>query len=211
MNRKDWMQCRLFWSSWCLWQSFFREVMHMHSQVWAQLLEIKLGRTIWFDLRNQWAIQRMNQVASRFANQPMIKWLMIKQQFQDWNGMLSFLISFRQNKESIAYRKSRMQSFQAKLLSWLLKLLPTPLISLRQSIMCTHPTIPQEWPTSEWHSARVLLRVVLDHFIPHRGYHDHPIGKDQNSKVSMYLPVFSVSVQDWIVGFILIPDVSPLL
>ena len=47
--------------------------MHKHSQVWAQLLEIKLGWIIWFDLKNQWAIQRMNQVASRFANQPMIK------------------------------------------------------------------------------------------------------------------------------------------
>ncbi len=86
------MQCQFLWSSWCLWQSFFQQVMHMHSQVWAQLLEIKLGWIIWFDLRNRRAIQRMNQVASRFANQPMIKWLMIKQQFQDWNGMLSFLI-----------------------------------------------------------------------------------------------------------------------
>ncbi len=47
------------------------------------------------------------------------------------------------------------------------------------------------------------LRVILDHFVPHRGYHDHPIGKGQNNKVSMYLPVFPspkvsvlISVQD---------------
>ena len=131
------MQCRLFQSSWFCWQCFFRQVMHMHSQVWVQLLEIKLGWIIWFDLRNQWAIQRMNQVASRFANQPMIKWLMIKQQFQDWNGMLSFLISFRQNEESIVYRKSRMQSFPARLQFRLLNLLLTSLISLRKSMAST--------------------------------------------------------------------------
>ena len=45
----------------------------------------------------------MNQVANRCANQPMIECLMIKQQIKDWNGMLSFLISFHENKESIVY------------------------------------------------------------------------------------------------------------
>jgi len=52
-------------------------------------------------------------------------------------------------------------------------------------------------------TARVLLQVILDHFVPHGGYHDHPIGKGQNNKVSMYLPVFPspkvsglISVQD---------------
>jgi len=52
---------------------FLSAVMHMHSQVWAQLLEIKFGSIIWFDFSNQWAIQRMNQVANRHANQAMIE------------------------------------------------------------------------------------------------------------------------------------------
>jgi hypothetical protein len=33
------------------------------------LLKIKFGSIIWFDFSNQWAIQRMNQVTKRFANQ----------------------------------------------------------------------------------------------------------------------------------------------
>ena len=93
---KNWMQCRFFWSSWCLWQSFFRQVMHMHSQVWAQLLEIKLGWIIWFDLRNQWAIQRMNQVANLFANQP-----------NDWDRMHCFLLTFHQK---VGYATIKYQS-----------------------------------------------------------------------------------------------------
>jgi hypothetical protein len=54
---------------------------------------------------NKRAFQQVNQVANQRANQPMIKWLMIKQLIEDWNGMLSFLISFHQNKESIVYCK----------------------------------------------------------------------------------------------------------
>jgi len=72
-KEKDWMQCRLFWSSCCYWQAFIQEVMHMHSQVWAQLLEIKFVSIIWFDFSNQWAIQRMNQVVNQFANQSTIE------------------------------------------------------------------------------------------------------------------------------------------
>ena len=43
----------------------------------------------------------------------MIECLIIKQQIKDWNGMLSFLISFHQNEECIVYHKNRirMQSF----------------------------------------------------------------------------------------------------
>jgi hypothetical protein len=81
------------------------------------------------------AFLSLNQVA---GNQVRVKYLIRfkgvnkPQQIKDWNGMQSFLISFHQNEESIGYRKSRMQSFQARLLSRLLKLLPTPLIHLRQ-------------------------------------------------------------------------------
>ena len=158
----------------------------------------------------------MNQVANQGANQPMIQWLMIKQQIKDWNGMLSFLISFRQNEESIAYRKSRMQSFQARLLSRLLKLLPTPLIRLRQSMAWTTITIKSKW-IIEWHSRTTgMMRSSV--VVVNSPKLNLPIGKGQNNKVSMYLPVFPspkvsvlISVQNWIVGFILIQDVSPLL
>ncbi len=55
------LQWRLF-SSWCYWQSFFC---------------------------NQWAIQQINQVVNRFANQSMIK-QQIKQS-NNWNRMHCFL------------------------------------------------------------------------------------------------------------------------
>ena len=70
------MQCQLFQSSWYYWHLFFRQAMQMHSQVSAGLLEIKFGSIIWLDYSNQWAIQWMNQVANRFANQPN-KWIWI--------------------------------------------------------------------------------------------------------------------------------------
>ncbi len=101
-SAKEWMQWQLFPSSWCYWQSSFRQVWEMH--FW-----IMLGWIIWFDLWNQWANQWTNQL----SNQPN------KQ---------------NQNKESRVYQKSRIQSLQAWLLFWLLNLLPTPLIHLRQSM-----------------------------------------------------------------------------
>ena len=101
---KDWMQCRLFQSSYCYWQSFSRQLIQMHSQTLALLLEILFKWIIWFDLMNQWAIQRINQVSNWGANQPMIE-----QQIKDWNVMLSFLISFGQNEESIVRKYARAE------------------------------------------------------------------------------------------------------
>ena len=151
-SAKEWLQWQLFPSFWCYWRSSFRQVWEMH--FW-----IMLSWIIWFDLWNQWANQRTNQL----SNQPMIKWLMIKQQFQDWNGMLSFLISFHQNEESIVYRKSRMQSFQARLLSRLLNLLPTSLISLRKSMASTPLIRLRQSMVSTWmHHNLQLLRLLRE-------------------------------------------------
>ena len=80
------MQCQLFQSSWCYWHSFFRQAMQMHSQVSAGLLEIKLGSIIWLDYSNQSAIQRMNQVANRFASQS-----------NEWVWMLCFQTTFHKS------------------------------------------------------------------------------------------------------------------
>ena len=77
------MQCQLFQSSWCYWHSFFWQAMQMHSQVSARMLEIKFRSIIWLNYSNQWAIQRMNQVANRFANQP-----------NEWIWMLCFQTTF---------------------------------------------------------------------------------------------------------------------
>ncbi len=67
---KDWMQWQLLQSFWCWLQSSFWQVMQMHSQAWALLLEIKFRKSIGFNLKNKWTIQWMNQVANQFANRP---------------------------------------------------------------------------------------------------------------------------------------------
>ena len=62
-----------------------------------------------------------------------------------------------QNKESTVYQKSRMQSFQARFLFWLLNLLPTPFILLRQSMAWVTLTLIIQWPV-EWLS--MMSRIV---------------------------------------------------
>ncbi len=55
----------------------------MHSHVWALLPEIKFRKSIGLYLKNQWTIQRMNQVENQLANQPN-EWIW-KQSFQEIN------------------------------------------------------------------------------------------------------------------------------
>ena len=68
---KDWMQLRLLQSFWCRLQSFFWQVMQMHSQAWAQSLGIKFEWIFWLNLRNQWT----NQLTKQLTDQPMNCWL----------------------------------------------------------------------------------------------------------------------------------------
>jgi hypothetical protein len=65
---KDWMQWRFLQSSWCWVQSFFWQVMQMHLQAWALLLEIKFRKIIGFNLWNQWANQQTNQMVNQPRN-----------------------------------------------------------------------------------------------------------------------------------------------
>ena len=90
------------------------------------------------------------------------------------------IISFRQNKESIVYLKIRMQSFQARLLSRVLKLLPTPLICLRQSMAWTTITIKSKW-IIKWHSRTTgMMRSSV--VVVNSPKFNHPIGKGQTKK-----------------------------
>ncbi len=58
-------ECNYGSGSWCYWHSFFQQVMQMHSQVWALLLDIKFGKIIWFNSKNQWANWLTNQVTNQ--------------------------------------------------------------------------------------------------------------------------------------------------
>ncbi len=102
----------------------------MLSWIWAQQLEIFFWLIIGFDLWNQWANQKNNQL----ANQP------------NKTELPNILIS---KEESTVYRKSRMQSFQVRLLFQLLNLLPTPLTCLRQSMAWVKFRLNIKWPV-EW-------------------------------------------------------------
>ncbi len=62
------LQWQFFQSSWYFWQSFFWQVMQMHFQVWARLLDIKFNWIIWFGLKKVTI-----KIAKWVENQSMIK------------------------------------------------------------------------------------------------------------------------------------------
>ena len=121
--------------------------MLMHSQVWAQLLEIKFRSIIWFDFSNQWEIQRMKQVANRFANQPNV-----------WNWMQSFQPNFHQrNLEKWTVNQSRMQSFQTILL---------PLNSWAPATIKNQSELETVLPLNSWAPATIKNQSELETVLP---------------------------------------------
>ncbi len=170
---------------------------------------------IWFNLRNQWANWWMNQITHQLGNQPTIKW-MIKHQmkwFSNWNRIYCFLTTLYKN-EWLSVISGISKSRVKVLICFKLNLLPTPLLHLRQSMAWITITIKSQW-IIKWQSK--ISKIMRSREIFVNSPKINPIGKGQNKEVSLNLPVFLsqlsilISVQDWIVEFILIWDVTLLL